>query len=207
MTRLPSCKQAACLAALLVPLVLSASAPAQVPVADDPIRLPVDGEPLRIRRIAEFPRRLRTAIDRAQCPLLDSILAQTPAVIFQPSPTHRVMAVVHCNALIAYSLGFVFDRTTETEPRLVMFPVMAPDGGFSASDTPGRINWDAATKTLTAVIESDYCMVPEIKHTYQHGRGDLNGFALVKVEHRRQLCEGEAPWQLVWEAQAWPRLE
>ena len=36
---------------------------------------------------------------------------------------------------------------------------------------------------------------------------DLNGFALVKAEHRKQACDREAPWQLVWEAGPWPSLD
>ncbi len=180
-----------------------------MPVAtqDDAIRVSTNGEPLRIARIADLPRPLRSAIDRAECPLLDSILAQTPAFVFQPSPAHRVMAVVPCNALITYSLAFVFERTTEAEPRLVMFPVLAPSGGFTAADTPGLITWNAAAKTLTAIVENDYCGVRETRHTYRHGDGSLNGFTLVKLEHRKQMCESEAPWELLWEAQPWPRLE
>jgi hypothetical protein len=188
-------------------LSLSCGASAQPPAKDDPVRVPANGEPLQIRRIADIPRHLRTAIDRAECPLLASILATTPAVIFQPSPAHRLMAIVPCNALITYSLVFLFDRTAEAEPRLVMLPVMSPAGGFSAADTPGLITWDAAAKTLTAVAENDYCNVRETRHTYRHGQGGLNGFALVKVEHRMQLCDTEAPWQVVWEAQPWPTLE
>src|SRR5262249_26126297 len=131
-------------------LALSTTAGAQAPAEDDPIRVPPNGERLQIRRIVDIPRQLRAAIDRAQCPLLDSILVEVPAVIFQPSPAHRLMAIVPCNALVTYSLVFLFDRTTESEPRLVMLPVMAPSGGFSAADSPGLITWDPATKTLTA---------------------------------------------------------
>jgi len=190
-----------------VSLTLSTTASAQAPARDDPIRVPPNGEPLEIRRIVDIPRQLRAAIDRAQCPLLDSILVETPAVIFQPSPAHRLMAIVPCNALITYSLVFLFDRATQAEPRLVMFPVMAPSGGFSAADSPGLITWDPATKTLTAVAENDYCNVPETRHTYRHGQSGLNGFALVKLEHRIQLCNANSPWQTVWEAQPWPELE
>jgi hypothetical protein len=202
-------KSAARLVALLValPIGLSVSASAQAPAKDDPVRVPANGEPLHIRRIVDIPRHLRAAIDRAECPLLASILATTPAVIFQPSPAHRLMAIVPCNALITYSLVFLFDRTAEAEPRLVMLPVMAPSGGFSATDSPGLITWDPATKTLTAVAENDYCNVRETRHTYRHGQGGLNGFALVKLEHRMQLCDSEAPWQKVWEAQPWPNLD
>ena len=191
------------LAAICVTLTCNMPVPAQY----EAIRLAADGEPVRFARIADIPRPLRAAIDRAECPLLDSILAQTPTVIFQPSSSHRVMAIVPCDALITYSLAFVFERTTEDVPRLVMFPVVAPSGGFTAADSPGLITWDAAAKTLTAIVENDYCGVRETRHTYQYGDGSLNGFTLVKVEHRKQMCESEAPWEPVWEAQPWPRLQ
>jgi len=191
----------------LISLALTTAAGAQAPAKDDPIRVPPNGAPLEIRRIVDIPRQLHAAIDQAQCPLLDSILVEVPAVIFQPSPAHRLMAIVPCNALVTYSLAFLFDRATQAEPRLVMFPVMAPSGGFSAADTPGLITWDPAAKTLTAVAENDYCNVRETRHTYRHGQGGLNGFALVKLEHRIQLCNTESPWQVVWEAEPWPGLE
>jgi hypothetical protein len=208
---LARCRTTARLAALLaaLPLVMSAGGNLQAaPKHQSPaLHVPAGGEPLRVARSADVPRQLRSAIDRAKCQLLDSILAKTPVVIFQPSPEHRVMAVVPCNALVTYSLAFVFERATEAEPKLVMFPIVAASGGFSATDSPGLMTWDPAAKTLTAVAGSDYCTARETRHTYRHGQGDLNGFVLVKAEHRKQLCESEAPWTLVWEAQPWPKLE
>jgi hypothetical protein len=172
------------------------------------LQLPGDGEPLRFSRLADVPRLLVHAVGRDRCQMLDSILRETPVVIFQPSPQHRAMAIVPCNGIVWYSLAFLYDRAMEQPPVPMHFPVAGGSEGFSATDSPGQMTWTPAAKTITALTVSDVCNVPERRHTYRHGTGDLNGFALVKVEQRRLSCEmQQEPWRVLWEAQAWPKAE
>jgi hypothetical protein len=187
-------------------LAAPTSAQAQVTPARefDAIQIPSGGRPLVIERTSEIPRQLNAAIGRTPCSVAEDALKDTPVLIFRPADGLRVMALVPCRAIVFYSRAFMFDRSIEGEPALMSFPVFAASGGFSASDSPGLMSWDADSKTLTAWRGTDYCPAREMRHTYRQGLGELNGFALVKVESREARCGlPEAEWKVVWQAPPW----
>jgi hypothetical protein len=170
----------------------------------DPIQVPSGARPLAIAHVADIPRQLDAAIGRAQCRVEESQLKDRPVLIFRPADGYRVMALVPCQAIVSYSRAFLFDRTLQSEPSPMMFPVVAASGGFSASNTPGLMFWDPAGKTLTAWKGNDYCPARESRHTYRQAAGELNGFALVKVEYRDLRCTvPEVDWKIVWQATPW----
>jgi hypothetical protein len=189
-------------AGTLLLLALSVRAQDRPPFA--PIRTPPDGEPWRIERIEDIPPQLLSAIKRTYCRLDDSIFHEFPIQIFRPAGS-KPMAIVPCGAIIYYSYAFLFDRNIRDEPSLMMFPVMAFPDGFSASANPGLITWDPKAETLVAFRGHDVGCQPVWRHTYRHGRGELNGFALVKVERGRLHCGNDMDnqWQVLWEASPW----
>ncbi len=169
----------------------------------DPIQVPSGGRPLVVGRLAAIPRQLKAAIDRANCTLTEALAAQYPVMIFRPADGRRLMAVVPCFDVVPGSRAFLFDRSVEQEPSMA-FPIVAPTGGFSASQQPGLMTWEALTRTLTAWRGSDQCPAREVRHVYRQGSGELNGFALSKVEHRRLRCTTpEADWLTLWQSPAW----
>lgn len=170
----------------------------------DPIQVPSGGRPLIVARPSAIPRQLKAAIDRANCTLTEVLTARYPVLIFRPADGRRLMAVAPCFDAVPGSRAFLFDRSVEQEPSPMAFPVAAPTGGFSASLQPGLITWEALTRTLTAWRGSDQCPAREMRHTYRQASGELNGFALSKVEHRRLRCTTpEADWQTLWQSPAW----
>jgi hypothetical protein len=180
------------------------SSVAEPPTVDDSIQVPSGGRPLVVTRLDTIPRQLKTAIDRTNCNVTDALIAKYPVLIFRPADGRRLMAVVACFGITPDSRAFLFDRSAELEPSPMTFPVVAPTGGFSASGQPGLMTWEAQTRTLTAWRGSDNCPARELRHTYRQGGGELNGFALSKVEHRRLRCTTpEADWQTLWQSPAW----
>jgi hypothetical protein len=170
----------------------------------DPIQVPSGGRPLMMTAPAAIPRQLKAAMERAQCNVSDPLFAKYPVLIFRPADGRRLMAVVPCFETLPGSRAFVFDRSVDLEPSPMAFPTVAPTGGFSSSLRPGLMTWDAQTRTLTAWRGSDQCPGREIRHTYRQGGGELNGFALSKVEHRRLRCTTpESDWQTLWQSPAW----
>ena len=170
----------------------------------DPIQVPSGGRPLVVARPSAIPRQLKAAIDRANCALTEALAARYPVLIFRPADGRRLMAVAPCFDAVPGSRAFLFDRSVEQEPAPMAFPVAAPTGGFSASWQPGLMTWEALTRTLTAWRGSDQCPAREMRHIYRQGSGELNGFALSKVEHRRLRCTTpEADWQTLWQSPAW----
>lgn len=174
------------------------------PMDRDAIQVPSGGRPFIVTQVERIPRQLRTAIERANCNLTEPLVANYPVLIFRPADGRRLMATVPCFGITPDSRAFLFDRSVEMEPSLMTFPVVAPTGGFSASSQPGLMIWEAQTRTLTAWRGSDICPARELRHTYRQGGGELNGFALSKVEHRRLRCTTpEADWQTLWQSPAW----
>jgi len=154
--------------------------------------------------VERIPRQLRAAIDRSNCSLSEPLVAKYPVLIFRPADGRQLMATAPCFGNTPDSRAFLFERSVETEPSLMTFPVVAPTGGFSASSQPGLMIWEAQTRTLTAWRGSDVCPARELRHTYRQGGGELNGFALSKVEHRRLRCTTpEADWQTLWQSPVW----
>jgi hypothetical protein len=179
------------------------SSVAAPPTTDD-IQVPSGGRPLVLTRFDAIPRQLKTAIERTNCNVTDSLIAKYPVLIFRPADGRRLMAVVPCFGITPDSRAFMFDRSVELEPSPMTFPVVAPTGGFSASSQPGLMAWEAQTRTLTAWRGSENCPAREVRHTYRQGSGELNGFALSKVEHRRLRCTTpEADWQTLWQSPVW----
>lgn len=170
----------------------------------DPIQVPSGGRPYMVTRVAGIPRQLKSAIDRANCGMTDPLVAEYPLLIFRPADGRRVMAVVPCSAATPDSRAFLFDRSIELEPSPMSFPTVALSGGFSASDQPGFMTWEAQTRTLIAWRGSEHCPALELRHIYRQGSGELNGFALSRVEHRRLRCTTpEATWRTLWQSPAW----
>jgi hypothetical protein len=176
------------------------------PVTNEPdsIQVPSGGRPHVVTRTTEIPRQLKAAIDRGNCNVTDPLIAKYPLLIFRPADGRRVMAVVPCSAPTPDSRAFLFERSVELEPSPMLFPIVALSGGFSATNQPGLITWEAQTRTLIARRGSDHCPGLELRHTYRQGSGELNGFALSRVEHRRLRCTTpESNWQTLWQSPAW----
>ena len=195
------------LALTAILLAALAGARAQEPTVAmfDPIQVPSGGQPLTIDRIADIPRQLAAAVERSNCRVSDESVKDKPVLIFRPADGYRVMALVACEGVVLYSRAFLFEHSIRSEPRLMVFPVIAPSGGFSASENPGLMSWNVESRTITAWRGSDFCPGAESRHTYRHAGGELNGFALVKVEHRQLRCASpETEWRTAWEATAWP---
>lgn len=181
----------------------AAQAAPQAPVSQ-PIQVPSGGRPLAVVQVKDIPSQLNAAAERAQCRMTDELLARSPVLIFRPADGYRVMALVTCQAVLPYSRAFQFDRSVEAEPMPMTFPLASPGGGISASQLPGLISWDPDTRTLTAWRGQDFCPAREVRHTYRQSGGELNGFALAKIEHRVLRCATpEADWQVLWQAPAW----
>jgi len=170
----------------------------------DPIQVPSGGRPLIVARLDAIPRQLKAAIERAQCKVSDTLTAKYPVLIFRPADGRRVMAVTPCLAVTPESRAFLFDHSVDQEPTLMSFPVFAPTGGISASSQPGLMAWEPQTMTLTAWRGSDVCPAREIRHVYRQGGGELNGFALSRIEYRQLRCTTpEADWQTLWQSPVW----
>ena len=183
-------------------LPTSSVAPQTVDV--DSIQVPSGGRPLVVSRMDDIPRPLMAAVERSSCQFVETLLSTHPILIFRPADGRRIMAVVPCRGIVLDSRAFLFDRSVDQEPTPMTFPVVAPTGGFSASSQPGLLTWDAQTTTLTAWRGSDVCPAREIRHTYRQGSGELNGFALSRVEHRQLRCATpEADWQTLWQSPVW----
>src|SRR5262245_16879652 len=186
-------------AAAFALLVLAARGQEATPVD----RIPPDGEPRRIARVAELPPQLLAAIRQAHCRHDDATLATFPIEIFRPATGFRAMAIVPCTGIVIYGRGFLFDGDARSEPRPMAFPVMALAGRLSTSETPGLLSWNRYAKTLVAVQGNDVCDGVVARHTYRHddrqATGDLNGFALTKVERGRLGCGAGENWQVIWE--------
>jgi hypothetical protein len=179
-------------------------AAAATPADQDRIQVPSGGRPLVVVRFDAIPRQLRAAIERAKCNITETLLAKYPVLIFRPADGRRVMAITPCFTLTPESRAFLFERSVEQEPTIMTFPVVAATGGISATSQPGLMTWEPRTTTLTAWRGSDVCPAREIRHTYRQGGGDLNGFALSRIEHRQLRCTTpEAEWQTLWQSPIW----
>jgi hypothetical protein len=172
--------------------------------AGDLIQVPSGGRPLAITRLNSIPRQLRAAIERVKCNATESLLAKFPILIFRPADGRLLMAVVPCFGNVPDSRAFLFERSAEQEPTPMTFPVLAPTGGISASSRPGLMSWEPQSQTLIAWRASSQCPAREIRHTYRQGGGELNGFALSRVEHRQLRCATpETDWQVLWQTPIW----
>jgi hypothetical protein len=168
------------------------------------IQVPSAGRPLTIAAVDDIPRQLMAASDRAKCKLTNGLLARHPVLIFRPADGYRVMALVPCQRVRFHTQAFQFELSVDTEPTPMTFPVVALNGGISASNRPGLMTWDPETTTLIATRSSDVCPALETRHTYRQGGGEMNGFVLIKIEHRALRCGApDAEWQTLWQAPYW----
>src|SRR6185436_1600809 len=119
---------------------LSVTAPPAV--EPDSIQVPSGGRPLIVTRFDDIPRQLKAAIGRVNCNVTAPLVAKYPVLIFRPADGRNLMAVVPCFGVTPDSRAFLFDRSVETEPSPMTFPVVAPSGGFSASSQPGLMSWE-----------------------------------------------------------------
>ena len=159
---------------------------------------------LTFATMKDIPPPLTAAVARTECKIAEYLFASHPVAIFRPADGHRVMAVVPCQAIVPFSRAFLFERTLDVEPIPMTFPVVAPTGGISASSRPGLLHWDPQNGNLSAWRGQDYCPSREIRHIYRQVGGELNGFALTRVEHRQVRCTTtEADWQTLWQSPAW----
>jgi hypothetical protein len=173
------------------------------PVTNE-LQVPSGGRALAIKRIQDIPKPLEDAAKRAQCQVAEHLLTNHPVLIFRPADGYRVMALVPCHAIVPFSRAFLFEQSPENEPVPMTFPVVAPNGGISASSQPGLMTWDAQTRTLVAWRGNDSCPARELRHTYRQVGGELNGFALTRIEQRMLRCTTpESDWQALWQSPAW----
>lgn len=168
--------------------------------AQDADRVPPDGQTWRIERVADIPPRLLAAMQQADCRQADATLLVFPIDIFRPAPGYRPMAIVPCSGIVLYGRAFLLDP----EPRPLAFPVMAFAGRLSTTEMPGLLTWNPIGRTLVAFQGNDVCEGVVARHTYRHdGRGgDLNGFALAKVERGKLGCGAGENWQVIWQTDA-----
>ncbi len=194
--------------ALTIVLVAASSLRAQEPARPTLLPVPRDGQPWRIERIADIPQPLKSAIDRTHCRLDESFLHELPIKIFRPGGAVPVIAIVACEANIFYGRAFAFERDHGIEPKPMLFPTPAAPSGFGTTDTPGVLDWDPATKTLTATHGNDVGGGDEMRHIYRYDRGQANWFTLIRIETRKNVLPGDpdAAWKPIWEAQPWPKL-
>lgn len=160
--------------------------------------IPDNGQPLLIARLADIPAMLLPAIQRSGCRLGETMLATFPIHIFRPAAGSRPMATVPCAGLVLHGRAFLLDGAAEP----MSFPVLAFADRLNETETPGLFFWDAQTKTLTALQSNDVCEGTVMRHTYRHGGGAFNGFALTKVERGRLGCGFGENWQVIWEDKA-----
>src|SRR5262249_50382982 len=106
--------------------------------------------------------------------------------------------------ITGYGQVYVFERSRFREPKIAMLPVAARGGGISSAEWLGILRWDPAAKTIVSTMVSDICTDMLLRHTYRHGSGDMNGFALIKIE-RGNTCVREEDMNLttIWEAKPW----
>jgi hypothetical protein len=197
---------------LLPPFVLALfilAAHAQNPAPADPI--PPDGQPWRIERVADIPPPLASALAKTNCRQGEATLATFPIEIFRPAAGASAVAIVPCVGIVLYGRAFLFERDLASEPRPIVFPVMAIAGTVTASETPGVMSWSPQTRTLVALQGNDVCDGVIARHSYRHdgragggggsgGPSDSGGFALTKVERGRLGCGGAGEnWQVIWE--------
>jgi hypothetical protein len=132
-----------------------------------------------------------------------------PIRFIEPAPLQR-FALVFCSGISGVSHR-VFDISNSSwrQAPAVSFAVLAIDRGFTATMTPGFLEWDKDAGLFTTRMSSDLCPSPVIRHTYRLGRtsGGFLGspFVLIKVEGTDGEClKRNGPFDSLWEAPQWP---
>ena len=157
----------------------------------------------RISRIEDIPRQLRRAI-QPECRLEESVIREIPITLFRPASSPP-LAVVPCSSIVGFSQVYMFNFDFRRQPTPMTFVVTDPAGGFTTSNAPGLVTWDAQVKTLTAVEGNDIICGPITRQTYLYkGKGrDPNSTTLIRAERGKSACKGGPAWRVIWEAQPW----
>jgi hypothetical protein len=207
-------------AALVMPLVLDTTARAQEtkPAAPqdalrssnrnwDPIPFAPDQNEVTIADLNLVPRQLLGALRQGECDYEEHI-KQVPLRFVRAG--NRRFAILFCQYGAAGSHRvYDFRHEWARVPTLVQFPFLAHGRGFGATASPGFVTWDAQAATLTAILGSDMCPSPVLRHTYALGHaGPLPGaspFVLQRVEINLDGCgtDRTGPWKKLWEASDW----
>lgn len=167
-----------------------------------------EGEIKHFERIAEIPEMYLNAIKKVPCQFDESIVRDAPPFMFYFRPNHYFL-VVNCRHIVGYSYVFSLDRQADYRPEPLIFPVFAPPTGVGVSRSPGWIEWNAESKTLTATHHTDVCPAEILRYTYRYGGtyefDNRDGWILTKVELGRKDCGQGGSWSTFWEPPALPQ--
>jgi hypothetical protein len=161
----------------------------------------------RISDPALIPVQLVLAAEQARCDYKRDI-KEIPIQLIRTDG--RRIALVFCRLGVGGS-HHVFDFADLKRPTLVQLPFIATKQGFGVTHRPGMVTWKRDTGEFEAVIDSDMCSSPQVRHTYRVGttEGPISGtesFVVVRVEAREGSCGRNTNlWTTVWEAPAWPK--
>lgn len=180
------------------------------PPLGEPIRFPRGETEIRIHDPKKLPPQLRDALKKAFCKP-EFWMKDIPVHIFRlkAERARPLVAVVPCDGISLRSRAYMFDR--QWMPIPLSFPVIEPPSGIGATFAPGYLQWDAATKTMTAIATTDVCPSRQTRYTYRAEGFDPNETAswiLLKAEQSPKECSGQLSkeWQVFWEAPEWRPL-
>jgi hypothetical protein len=184
-----------------------------VAVAQDaaaPTRSPglKDGEIKRYEQLADIPETYHDAIKKVGCKLDDTLIRDAPPFVFYLPQTGSFL-VANCRDIIGHGFVFSLDRRGNIPPEPVLFPVLGAPAGIGTSSSPGWIEWNPESKTLTATRANDFCPSAALRSTYRYGSNtgvynrEGQGWILLKAE-LGQSCNLNGPWATYWEAPTLP---
>jgi len=138
---------------------------------------------------AKVPLQLVRAAEEARC-AYKSDIEEFPVQLIRTEG--RKIALVFCRLGVGGS-HFVFDFADIRRPTLVGLPVIAAKQGFGVTHRPGLVTWKRDTGEFEAVISSDMCSSPHVRHTYRVGITEgaisrTDSFVVVRVEAREGSC-------------------
>lgn len=187
-------------------------AAAESSAAPPPIRFPKRDEVVRYERLADIPENYLNAIRKVNRTCInDESLRHLPALLFRAplnGASSGLMLLATCESVVAHSYILRF-LSPSSEPEIMSFPIMSFPAGFGATRSPGFLEWNAESQTLTARQGSDVCPDVIRRYTYQLGfnlrdRDALPSWRLLKVEDAPFKCIDDVKWEVVWEAAHWP---
>lgn len=165
------------------------------------------GPESKISDPAKVPLQLVLAAEEASCEYKNDI-KEFPIQLIRTDG--RKIALVFCRLGVGGS-HYVFDFADIRRPTLVELPFIAAKQGFGVTHRPGLVTWKRDTGEFEAVISSDMCSSPHVRHTYRVGMTEgaisrTESFVVVRVEAREGSCwRNTNPWTTVWEAPSWPK--
>ena len=156
---------------------------------------------------ARVPLQLALAAEQARCEYKRDI-EEFPIQLIRID--RRKIALVFCRLGVGGS-HYIFDFADIRRPTLVELPFIAAKQGFGVTHRPGFVTWKRDTGEFEAVISSDICSGPHVRHTYRVGTTEgvtsrTESLVVVRVESREGTCwRNTNPWTTVWEAPSWPK--